>query len=261
MRWLMGLILVSLPLRAAYGQEIDPADFPPPVNLTALAAGYCTCNVDADCQGRKCINGFCYLSDTDHGDPICFRDGDCPALFQCCNEPDQGIIELSWQEPAPPTAAKTFAALASACGTVDFAWTSGWMYPQGWSIYVNGTLLEKHAADADRVTLSGLEAVDQTFEIAPYSLSRDLEGPHSTLSLTACDICPAAGDCALPHDCALDLFDILQAIDVLLGNATTHAGCDANCDGTMDLFDILRVIDTVTGTQAPPACAGAPFGV
>jgi len=68
------------------------------------------------------------------------------------------------------------------------------------------------------------------------------------------------GDCNV--DGALNLFDVLTTIDVILGNTTPTTAqrclCDDNCDGAIDIFDVLRQIDAVLGSiPTPLTCPGA----
>ena len=68
------------------------------------------------------------------------------------------------------------------------------------------------------------------------------------------------GDCNV--DGALNLFDVLTTIDVVLGKITPTAVqqclCDDSCDGAIDIFDVLREIDALLGRiPTPLTCTGA----
>jgi uncharacterized delta-60 repeat protein len=82
---------------------------------------------------------------------------------------------------------------------------------------------------------------------------------------------PACADAALCVECAcrdlgdclvdgnIDLFDVLEKIDITLGRRTPSEAqaliCDDNCDATIDLFDVLSGIDVTLGrTPLPLTC-------
>lgn len=70
-------------------------------------------------------------------------------------------------------------------------------------------------------------------------------------------VCRELGDCLL--DGGIDVFDVLEKIDITLGRRTASAAqlvvCDDNCDDTIDLTDILNEIDVVLGrTPLPLRC-------
>jgi subtilisin family serine protease len=68
------------------------------------------------------------------------------------------------------------------------------------------------------------------------------------------------GDCQIEN--AVNLFDILKMIDIVLGRVTASSQqqmlCDTTCNGTIDVFDILREIDAVGGRiPMPLTCPAA----
>jgi hypothetical protein len=62
------------------------------------------------------------------------------------------------------------------------------------------------------------------------------------------------GDCKI--DGTINLFDVLEAIDIVLQRKTPTGDqtvvCDPNCDGLIDLFDVLLEIDALLGRIPQP---------
>jgi hypothetical protein len=67
--------------------------------------------------------------------------------------------------------------------------------------------------------------------------------------------CRQLGDCRNDGN-GIDVFDINEKIDIVLGRKTPTAAqvilCDDDCDADIDLFDILNEIDVVLGVTQPP---------
>jgi hypothetical protein len=73
--------------------------------------------------------------------------------------------------------------------------------------------------------------------------------------------CGLLGDCV--NDGAIDIFDILQKIDVILQRTSLTPVeailCDADCSGSIDIFDVLRGIDALLGRIPQPLTCPAPL--
>jgi len=74
-------------------------------------------------------------------------------------------------------------------------------------------------------------------------------------------LCHGLGDCKADGG-KIDIFDVLEKIDILLGRNTPsplqQVLCDDNCDGRIDIFDVLREIDVIVGRLTQPlACEGS----
>lgn len=67
--------------------------------------------------------------------------------------------------------------------------------------------------------------------------------------------CRQLGDCQ-NNGGDIDLFDIIETIDLVLGRDTPAPAqvvlCDDDCDADIDLFDILLGIDAVLGRVETP---------
>jgi spore coat protein A len=77
-------------------------------------------------------------------------------------------------------------------------------------------------------------------------------------------LCRARGDCSVDGT-AVDLFDVLAEIDLVLGRFAPRPAqtvlCDDDCDGDIDLFDVLTGIDVVLGRRSLPlACPSSGTG-
>jgi hypothetical protein len=68
-------------------------------------------------------------------------------------------------------------------------------------------------------------------------------------------VCRELGDCQNDGD-GIDLFDINEKVDIVLGRITATGPqmilCDDDCDGDIDLFDVLNEIDAVLGVRPTP---------
>jgi hypothetical protein len=80
-------------------------------------------------------------------------------------------------------------------------------------------------------------------------------GPCQSGLLCVGCLCRARGDCSVDGT-AVDLFDVLSQIDLVLGRFTPRPAqtvlCDDDCDGDIDLFDVLTGIDVVLGRRSLP---------
>jgi len=71
--------------------------------------------------------------------------------------------------------------------------------------------------------------------------------------------CRQLGDCQNNGN-GIDLFDVIEKIDLVLARHEPTAAqvilCDDNCDTKIDLIDVLNEIDVVVGRKTPPlVCA------
>jgi uncharacterized delta-60 repeat protein len=95
--------------------------------------------------------------------------------------------------------------------------------------------------------------------VSPPAEQCDDNGPPTCADARPCIECQCRdlGDCLL--DGGIDLFDVLEQIDINLGQRTPSFAqlvvCDNNCDGTIDIFDVLSGIDVTLGrTPLPLRC-------
>jgi hypothetical protein len=67
--------------------------------------------------------------------------------------------------------------------------------------------------------------------------------------------CRELGDCQ-DNGGGIDLYDIIEKVDIVLGRETPTASqlvlCDDDCDTDIDLFDVLNEIDAVLGVIETP---------
>jgi hypothetical protein len=95
--------------------------------------------------------------------------------------------------------------------------------------------------------------------VSPPEEECDDNGPPTCADAQPCIdcLCRDLGDCLL--DGSIDLFDVLEQIDINLGRHTPSAAqlvlCDDNCDAIIDLFDVVSGIDVALGrTPLPLRC-------
>jgi hypothetical protein len=85
--------------------------------------------------------------------------------------------------------------------------------------------------------------------------------PLQTCAQNGSVICEVLGDCAIDNG-TIDIFDVLNQIDIILGRAAPTSAetvvCDDTCDATIDIFDVLEGIDAILGVVPQPLTCPPP---
>jgi hypothetical protein len=107
------------------------------------------------------------------------------------------------------------------------------------------------------VSLVSLDVSDVTAtDCAPQSLE--------TCTRNGSIICEVLGDCNIDNG-VIDIFDVLNKIDIIIEKvAPTSAEsivCDDTCDGAIDIFDVLQEIDAILGVIPQPLTCPQPLSL